>query len=461
MLFKPIWFVIENLVQNKVGHQDYGVYTALYSFGFLFLSLSDLGITYFFTREVASDNNLLKKYTATVLPFKLIISILYPFVFTAIGWFLAYNSFELMLLFLACFTHSLLNLVAFYRAQFQAFQEFNTDSVFSVLDKFLLVLLVAVTYYFSEITLLNFVYLRLASSAITTIAALLVSNKLFGLLSLKIDFDLLKDILKKSFPFALIGILYSFNDKVDQVILERISGGHQTGLYAAAYRWVDVIMMFLWTLLPILFARFSKFRTDKPELENTFQIGQAIAAIPIIFVSAFMIVNADNMFFLFTNSQKEDFETMADLLKILFISVMLNGIFSIYSTLLNSTGSEKWVSILIGFSVVINIVLNLLFVPIYGPYSCAYVTLVSTFFLSVGYLYILNKYSGFALGFIQLYKLLAFSIIFTVVYYAISIYFPDFMLKNIIGLLAFIVLFFVFRIIEMSKIKSFITSYKK
>jgi O-antigen/teichoic acid export membrane protein len=220
-------------------------------------------------------------------------------------------------------------------------------------------------------------------------------------------------------------------------------------------------MMFLWTLLPILFARFSKFRTDKPELENTFQMGQAIAAIPIIFVSAFMIINADKMFFLFTNSQKEDFETMSDLLKILFVSVMLNGVFSIYSTLLNSTGSEKWVSVLIGFSVFINICLNLVFVPIFGPYSCAYVTLVSTLFLSVGYLFILNKYSEFALNFTQLYKLLAFSIIFTAFYYVVSVYFPDFVLSNLIGVFAFLVLFFAFRIIEISKIKSFISSYKK
>jgi O-antigen/teichoic acid export membrane protein len=446
------------LVQNKVGHQDYGVYTALYSFGFLFISLSDLGITYFFTREVASDNNLLKKYTATVLPFKVVISVLYPFVFTAIGLLLGYNSYELTLLFLACFTHSLLNLVSFYRAQFQAFQEFNTDSMFSILDKFLLVFFVMLMYYFYEITLLNFVYLRLASSIITTVLAFIISAKLFGFLNIKIDFSLLKYILKKSFPFALIGILYSFNDKVDQVILERISGGHQTGLYAAAYRWVDVIMMFLWTLLPILFARFSKFRSDKPELENTFQIGQIIAAIPIIYVSSFMMVNAEKMFFLFTNSNLTDYKTMSDLLKILFASVMLNGIFSIYSTLLNSTGSEKWVSVLIGISVFLNIALNLVFVPVYGPYSCAYVTLVSTLFLSVGYLFILVKYSEYSIKLAQLYKLLSFSILFCTVYYYSFIFISDFIIGNIVGLLLFIFLFFVFRIVELNKIKAFLKS---
>jgi O-antigen/teichoic acid export membrane protein len=417
-----------------------------------------LGITYFFTREVASDNNLLKKYTATVLPFKVVISVLYPFVFTAIGLLLGYNSYELTLLFLACFTHSLLNLVSFYRAQFQAFQEFNTDSMFSILDKFLLVFFVMLMYYFYEITLLNFVYLRLASSIITTVLAFIISAKLFGFLNIKIDFSLLKYILKKSFPFALIGILYSFNDKVDQVILERISGGHQTGLYAAAYRWVDVIMMFLWTLLPILFARFSKFRSDKPELENTFQIGQIIAAIPIIYVSSFMMVNAEKMFFLFTNSNLTDYKTMSDLLKILFASVMLNGIFSIYSTLLNSTGSEKWVSVLIGISVFLNIALNLVFVPVYGPYSCAYVTLVSTLFLSVGYLFILVKYSEYSIKLAQLYKLLSFSILFCTVYYYSFIFISDFIIGNIVGLLLFIFLFFVFRIVELNKIKAFLKS---
>lgn len=388
-LFKPVWFVIENMVQNRIGHDAYGTYSALYSFGLLFLSLSDLGITYFLTREVAYDNSLYKKYTSALLPLKVLVSVLYPIVITIWGYFIGYSGSELLILLCASASHSFINLLTFYRAQFQAFQLFNTDTLFSILDKLLLVCFTLLLMYTGNLTLLNFVYARLLSSLVSVLIAFAVSDRLLGRLQFKIDTTLVKDILVKSLPFALIGILYSFNDKVDQVILERMGGSEITGLYAAAYRWVDIVMMYLWTVLPILFARFARIKDSTDDLRKTFVAGQVFTAVPVICISVFIMLNSDKLFFLFTNSTATEFETMSALLRILFLSVLVNGIFSIYSTLLNATGSEKQVSILILISVLVNIVVNVLYIPTYGAYSCAWATLVSTGVLSGGYLVIL------------------------------------------------------------------------
>ena len=50
--------------------------------------------------------------------------------------------------------------------------------------------------------------------------------------------------------------------KWDQVMLERMAGDVPTGLYAAAYRWLDAFSMYLWIVLPMFFARFAFFPGD-------------------------------------------------------------------------------------------------------------------------------------------------------------------------------------------------------
>ena len=118
-------------------------------------------------------------------------------------------------------------------------------------------------------------------------------QKVFDKTLLSYHFSKFKGIVKQAFPFAIITILYSVHDKVDQVMLERMlpepNGAHETGLYAGAYRWVDAVSMYLWTVLPIFFARFaSKIHSPKAQTQ-LLEFGQAVAAIPMIFVSVFVV----------------------------------------------------------------------------------------------------------------------------------------------------------------------------
>ena len=389
LLIKTVWILANNVVQDEVGHRDFGLYLALYSLGFLFLALSDMGINQYTTVTLAAQPDLLKKLFPSLLSLKLAFSAIYPVFMVGAGWLLGYEGVELYYLFVLAVVHGVLQINAFFRANFQAFQQFRIDAFASVLDRVVMLGIVGVLL-LTRITIEGYIYAYLISAVVAMIVMYVGLTRLHGILRPVWRGHAVRELLRASLPFAILTVLYSVNDKVDQVLLERIIGGeegkHETGLYGGAYRWVDTVMMYLWTVLPIFFARFAYHRDNREALKKLLAFGQAIAALPMLFAGVFVLFYGEKLLFLFKNSSAAELETMTWSMKVLFIAVIVNGLFAIYSTLLTSTGHEKFVGKMIAVSIMMNVTLNAIFIPEYGALSCAWATVVSFSFLSLTYL---------------------------------------------------------------------------
>ncbi|MBP6641316.1 MAG: oligosaccharide flippase family protein, partial [Bacteroidia bacterium] len=135
MLIKTAWILTNNLVQDRIGHAEFGLYLALYSFGFLFLAVADMGINQYTTKTLAAQPDLLKKLFPSLISLKVVLSAVYPFFMIGAGWLIGYRGHELFLLFVLCLVHGMLQLNFFFRANFQAFQKFKFDAFASVLDR--------------------------------------------------------------------------------------------------------------------------------------------------------------------------------------------------------------------------------------------------------------------------------------------------------------------------------------
>ena len=75
---------------------------ALYSLGFLFLALSDLGVNQYTTKTLASKPELLKRLFPTLFSLKMVLSLIYPFFMIGIGFLLGYTKLYVTYLFLLC-----------------------------------------------------------------------------------------------------------------------------------------------------------------------------------------------------------------------------------------------------------------------------------------------------------------------------------------------------------------------
>jgi O-antigen/teichoic acid export membrane protein len=423
LLIKTAWILANNIVQDRIGHSEFGLYLALYAFGFLFLALSDMGLNQYSTKTLASQPELLKRLFPTMFSLKAVLALIYPPFMVGAGWLVGYRGQELYFLLVLSGVHALLQMNAFFRANFQAFQQFRFDAFASVLDRSLMLLIVTAML-LTKLDLEGYIWAYFASAALSMVVLYLFMVKMFGRMRAGWDIASMRQLLVASFPFAVITILYSINDKVDQVMLERMlgpmNGKHETGLYGGAYRWVDTVMMYLWTVLPIFFAKFAHHIKEEKQLSKLLAFGQPIATLPMLFAGVFGLIYGDKLLFLFKNSSPAELETMTYCLKALFLSVLVNGFFAIYSTLLTATGHEKFVSWMIGISIGINVGLNIAFIPLYGAVAAAWTTFVCYSFLSISYLFYIQFKLPVKIPYGNLLKLLAVGAVFGGGYWALA-----------------------------------------
>ena len=98
LLVKPFWiFGIDRTVQNLVGSGEYGWYSSLLNFTFLFNIILDFGITNFNNKNIAQNNHLLNKYFSGIIIFKFFLAIAYIIVTLSVGMVWGYDSRLLLL----------------------------------------------------------------------------------------------------------------------------------------------------------------------------------------------------------------------------------------------------------------------------------------------------------------------------------------------------------------------------
>lgn len=222
LLVKPVWLVLENHVQNQIGHAAYGTFAALFSFTFLFTAFTDLGIYHYFTKNIAAAPTFMAAHFPVMLPFKTLLAVVFPFLILVAGWFAGYQGTELYYLVFIGFMLTFTQYTLFFRGVLQAHQQFNLGSIMSVLERLLLIFLVLGLLY-RGLTLESYVYARLAAVLLTFVVLGGIFRQRFGRFPVGWNGRQLDGILKASFPFAVINLVYGINERVDMVLLERLA----------------------------------------------------------------------------------------------------------------------------------------------------------------------------------------------------------------------------------------------
>jgi O-antigen/teichoic acid export membrane protein len=389
LLIKPGWVIVENAVQDRLGHNAFGTFTALYALTLVLASVSDLGITQHTTKRVAAEPGFLPEYFPTILPLRGSLNVLFLLAMLVVGWVIGYRGSTLTLLGLLGGGLLLTQYAQFLRGAVQAHQHFNTDAWLSVLEKALLLGLVLALLPIG-ITLQNYIGARTVAAAVTFVLLYGLVSRLFGRVPWRLNRQYAGEVLRGSLPFALITLLYGLNERIDMVMLERLASPQEAGYYAGAYRWVDAVMMYLWTVLPLFFAKFAHALHRRDEQRELLWFGQRVATLPLLLICAFVLFRGEVVFFQFGHSSAAEIARMTLCVKILFVNVLVHAFFAIYSTLLTSTSFERPVSWLVALSILVNVLLNAVFLPRYGAVAGAVNTLLCAIVVSGGYVWLVH-----------------------------------------------------------------------
>lgn len=380
LLVKPFWILgIDREVQNLLGDASYGTYQALFNFSYLFYILLDLGITNFNSRAVAQDPKNLSKHFGGLTEIKLLLGVLYAVVIFVVGYFLGYNEgLKLKLLFWCGLNQILLSFILFLRSNIQGLLLFKQDSILSVFDRVLAIVLMSLVLWSGwfpkeKFNVIWYLQAQTLAYIATLLFALVVVLRHAEHINFKLNLKFFKEILQQSLPFALLVLLMSVYSRIEPVLLERLldDNGVQSGIYSRAYRLFDagnnISNLFAIMLLPM----FAATLKNKLELNNlvktSFNVIVAMAGIVLVMC----VFYSDEIMQLMY--RPEEAETQAAYLarigQYAKVFPLLMGSFFclsttyVFGTLLTANGSLKQLNIVAASGVIINILLNLIVIP--------------------------------------------------------------------------------------------------
>mgnify|MGYP000026480170 CR=1 FL=1 len=144
-LVKPFYILgIDAEIQNRVGAEEYGLYFSLLGFTFLFNILLDVGIINYNTRTISQQPFLIEKYFSKIASLRILLAVIYATFVLILGTIIGYNQAEIYLLLWLVLNQILASFTLYFRSNLAGLLLFKYDSIVSVLDKFLLIILCSI-----------------------------------------------------------------------------------------------------------------------------------------------------------------------------------------------------------------------------------------------------------------------------------------------------------------------------
>lgn len=386
LLIKPIWiFGIDRTVQNTVGDESYGLYFALFNFSMLLNILLDVGITNYNNRNIAQHNFLLPKHLSNIIGLKVILALVYTLFSLGIAAIIGYNNIQFHLLFFLIFNQFLISFTLYLRSNISALHLFRIDSLISVLDRSIMLVICSVLLFTSwtkiRFSINWFVYAQTIAYGLTALITLAIVLSKSGRIKIRFQLSFFRVFLRKSYPYALLILLMSFYNRIDSVMLERLLphpiGKQQAGIYAQAFRLLDAVSMFGLLFAGLLLPIFAKMIKQKEHVGPMLKLSFTLLLVPALIIaisSAFY--NTEIMAALYNSN----IEHSSDVLGILMTGFIGIACTYIFGTLLTANGSMKQLNIMAFCGMLINVILNLILIPRFMAYGSAYASLSTQLF---------------------------------------------------------------------------------
>jgi O-antigen/teichoic acid export membrane protein len=386
LLVKPFWiFGIDRTVQNLVGDESYGLYFALFNFSMILNILLDVGITSYNNRNIARHNKLLQKHLSNIVGLKLVLAIVYAVFSLIIATVIGYSKIQIHLLFFLIFNQFLISFTLYLRSNISALHLFRTDSLISVLDRTLMIIICSILLFTNVLNdafnIRWFVYAQTAAYVLTAIITFLVVLQKSGKIRLRFNLKFFLVFLRKSYPYALLILLMSLYNRIDSVLLERLLPGtlghEQAGIYAQAFRLLDAVSMFGVLFAGLLLPIFSKMLKQRENVGQMVKLAYTLLIVPAIIIAVSSVYYDGEIMALLYTSNTAYSSDILGLLMIGFIGIATTYIFG---TLLTANGSLRLLNMMAFAGMVLNVVLNFVLIPKFMAYGSAYASLTTQLF---------------------------------------------------------------------------------
>jgi len=430
IIAKILQLVIFIYVARIFGSLEFGNFGFAIAFSAIIVVIADFGLNTLLIREISRNKNKVKKYISNALTIKIFLSIVTFFITFIYLNFMNYAGSIKAVTYTMVLFMVIQSFTDLFYSVFRAFERMHYDAFIKVLRMVILSSLIFIVVMNNANLIVTTLMFPLTELIVLIIAAIMYL-KYFARLSFEFDLGFSRLLLKKSSFFCLSLIFVGLLLYIDTIFLQRMKGSAEVGVYVAAYN-----LLIGLTFIPLMYSNavfpvFSRyFIKDRSLLKFAYKKSFQYMLILGLPMAIGIYVYSRNIIFLIYGS---GYGSSIIALKILCWMLALRFINIIPGTALSSINRQGSRVLSQGTVVIINIILNLLFIPKFGFIGAGIATIISESFFIVMYSYFIKKYKlSFGILKIAIKPLIA-SVIMTL----IIINIPDLLLGTIVGAISY------------------------
>jgi O-antigen/teichoic acid export membrane protein len=391
LLIKPFWLLgVDRTVQNLAGTAEYGIYAVLFNLSLYLQIFLDPGLHTFNNTTLAQNPQKLSVQLSRYVPLKIGLSVIYFALTLGLGLLFGFEGKHFLLLVYIALVQVLSSFLLFMRSNLAGLMLLNTDSIFSVLDRALMILVCATLFFYGfdkDNLLKEFVYAQLFCTAVALLAASIIVFRKASFFKPQIKLSSFYTVLHKTYPFALLAILMTLYSRIDSLMIERMlpDGAQQAGIYVSGYRLLDAANMIAFLFASILLPVFASQLTKREEITKTATASFRLLWLPgILLVLGAYFYRNEIMHSLYTEATNY----AADVFGFIMPTFLALCVVYVYGTLLTANHNLKFLNWVAALGLLGNILLNLFLIPVYGALGAVWATLFTqTLVAGLQYIY--------------------------------------------------------------------------
>ena len=378
-------FFVSVYVVRYLGPHQYGLLSYSVSFVGLFGFMANLGLDTILCRDLVKYPEKRDELLGTAFFLKFSGSLAAVFLILLTSWLIGndlYSTFLITIIALSVFFRSPIDVINIY---FQAKVSAKFPVMLSILiNAFLSFLKVVLVLLGASLTYFALVFLVESIITFTGLIYIYTINKL-RIWNWRINLRLAKELLINSWPLVFAGVFILIYSRIDQVIIKYFLDESAVGIYDVGARLSEI-----WYFIPSMIAGslFPAIVNAKKVDERLYQVRMAKLYSLLIYLSLVIVVPifflADKIVILL---YKEAFIEAANVIRIYAWTLIATAIGTVVNNYLINENYTK-LSLFFNFTgMLINVLLNIVLIPIYGITGAALATLISYFFIPVSVLF--------------------------------------------------------------------------
>lgn len=389
---KILSFFYTFFLAKNLGVVEFGNYSVALSYFSVLSAVVDLGISRYLVREVSKDSTRFMPLFINSLVIRIVFSVGLVFSFGVILFMTDPDK-----------TRAFLSLIAAFTIIPQAIG-LTFDGALVVKNKFKYSSLGILLLNISTV-LLGIWLIQTGATALKALMAVVSGHVLYMLVLLyfllisttdfknifsHINKKTLRIVLKGSILYGIMSMLGLIYFKVDTLMLSYLKGSADAGIYSVAYRFLEGVVFIPAAFETAFFPVISRMHSEQ---KFNFNLYLKSVGVLILFSVPFILSFWYLVPLLVYNYLQPSYYQSVELVRILSLAVPFVFALAAQGAVLLS--SEKYLRLLLGvslFNLVINIAFNWLFIPLFGVYGAAWMTVAS--------------------------QMMAFVIYFSIIYYA-------------------------------------------